>query len=172
MQNETEKEVLSPKKKKLADTVSARVLDRAFKVFELRKGGGSFRAISQTLKKQNIDEGGSGRGFSHTQIKTDYEFAIAVKTEDISDSVSDARILTAERIDDIYLRISPLLSHGKPKTKISAANVLLRANKEYAELFGAKKAQKVEVTGEDGQPLGFVTNVIVNFTDEVRKPDE
>lgn len=146
-------EAKTPQKKKLADTVSAKRLDRCFKIFELRKGGGSFRAIAKTLKDQDIAAGGKGRGFSHTQVKTDFDFAIAIKTEDVTDMATEARLLSAERLDDIYLRIAPLLNNPKPKTKISAANVLIRANKEYAELHGAKRPQAVEVFTPDGQPL-------------------
>jgi hypothetical protein len=168
-------EAKSPTKKKLADTVSAVRLDRAFKVFDLRKGGGSLRSISQALKKQDIDNGGTGRGFSHTQVKADFDLALAIKTEDLGDEVTKARILTAERLDDVYLRIAPLLNNEKPKTKISAANVLIRANKEYAELHGAKKPAKLELTGEDGSPLvPAVTPIIIEFTMDVKddKTDE
>lgn len=137
----------SPTKKKLADTVTAKKLDRCFKIFELRKNGGSFRAISQTLKSQDIADGGSGRGYSHTQVKADYDFAVQVKIEGLGDMVNDARVLTAERIDDVFLRISPLMNDPAPTIKIAAANALLKASKEYAELFGAKKPTTVEVSG-------------------------
>lgn len=132
---------------------TAKIIERGTKVFELRKRGASLRAIAATLKKQDIEAGGNGRGFSHEQVRKDYLGIINVKLDEQQDMASEARALTAERLDDLMIRISPLLDSSKPKTKIAAANVLIRANKEYAELHGAKRPQRVEVTGQDGVPL-------------------
>jgi hypothetical protein len=143
-----EEEVVPPAQKKKKDVVSAKRLDRAMKVFELRKGGGSFRAISDALKKQAEDKGESTRGYSHEQVRADFELAVRIKTDNLGDAVVEAQILTAERLDDIYLKISPLLNGTKPSTKIKAAAVLIRANKEYAELHGAKKPLKIEHSGK------------------------
>lgn len=168
-----EEETDSPQKAKRKSVVSAKRLDRAFKVFELRKNGGSFRAIANTLKKQAEDAGESTRGFSHTQVKADYELAIAIKTENLADSVTEARVLTAERLDDIYLRISPLIANGKNSMKIKAAGVLIRANKEYAEIHGVKRTI---VQNPDGtpiaQPIAEVLSQINKGLDKVYGTDD
>lgn len=156
----------SPNNKRKKDVVSARKLDRAFKVFELRKKGRSYRSISKILRKQAEEKGESTRGFSHTQAKTDFELAVRIKNEDLGNMVEEARTLTAERLDDIFLRISPLLNNTDSEIKLKAAGVLVKANKEYADLFGAKKPQKLEVTGEDGKPLSVVTQVVLDFSGE------
>lgn len=156
----SEEAIKSPTKKKLADTVTAIRLDRCFKVFELRKGGGSFRAISKILKEQDIAAGGKGRGFSHTQVKADYDFAIAVKTEDLGDIVTEARVLSAERLDDVHLKLSPLLNDPNPNVKVAAANALIRGVKEYAEIHGVKK---LVVTGENGELLQPLADAVSAF---------
>lgn len=143
----------TPQTVKKAQSISAKRMDRCFRIFELRKNGGSFRGISNLLKKEALSAGGSTRGLSHTQIKADFTLAIELKSEGLGDAITEARVLTSERLDDIYIKIAPLLMHEKPKIRIAAANVLIRANREYAELFGAKKPMPIEIFSPNGQPL-------------------
>jgi len=135
---------------------TARIVDRGTKILEMRKRGESLRAISAALKKEDIDGGGKGRGFSHEQVRQDFLAIIGLRIEEQQDMLEEIRALTAERLDKVILEISPLLEGQMPETKLAAANVLIRANKEYAELHGAKQPQQLQISGRGGGPVQSV----------------
>lgn len=134
----------------------AQILERGTKVFELRKSGASLRAISRELTRQAEAKGESTRGYSYEQVRKDFQAIVDLRIDEQQNMVDEARILAAERLDDVIINLGPILrtkveEKGSTKTvraKIAAGNAIVRATNVFAELYGAKRPLKVEHSGE------------------------
>lgn len=159
---------------------AAQILDRGSKILELRKNGASLRAISRELTKQAEANGESTRGYSYEQIRRVYQEIVDLRIEEQQDALEEIRVLCAERLEDILInympyartRVDALTPDNLLRMKLKAGDTVIKAVKELAELYGAKRPQKLEVTGEDGKPLNVVTQVIVEFTNEAGEDRE
>jgi DNA-binding transcriptional MerR regulator len=145
------------------------ILERGTRILELRKQGNSIREISKILTKEAEDAGRSTRGYSYEQVRKDFWEMVELRNDEHNDAIDDIRVLCAERLEDVFRTCMPILTDTKSDvdSKMKAAAAITRANKEYAELFGAKKPQKIQVAGEDGKPIHVVTSVVLEFTNDV-----
>lgn len=145
------------------------ILERGTRILELRKQGKSLREISKLLTTEAETAGLSTRGFSYEQVRKDFWEMVELRNEEHGDAIDDIRVLCAERLEDVFAMCMPILTAetSDVDAKMKAAAAITRANKEYAELFGAKKPQKIQVAGEDGKPINLVTTVVLEFTNDV-----
>lgn len=149
------------KVKKRSPAKVAKILDRGTKILELRKSGASLRAISRELIRQAEANGEDTKGLSYGQVKRDFDEIVALRIDEQQDMVAEARVIAAERLDEVVIHLMPVLrsklgtkdNDDLVRAKIQAGNVIVRATKEYAELHGAKRPQPVEVFTPDGKPL-------------------
>lgn len=141
------------KQKKRSAKKVAQILERGTKILELRKNGASLRQISAILTKQAKDKGEPTRGYSYEQVRKDWLEIIQLCIDEQQDTVEEIRSLCSERLDKVMLHMFPLLRSGDSEEKARAANAIIRANREYAELYGAKRPLAVEVSNPDGTPL-------------------
>jgi len=167
----------TPRKKyKRSPKRVAEVLERGTRILELRRDGYSLRQISSILRKEAKDAGRSTRGYSHEQVRTDFQAIIAFTLEEQQETVDEMRVLAAERLESVLqsympyvlMEIKPLTSDNEVRMKIKAGDVVLKAMREYNELFGIKTPQKMEITGADGKdliPQKFIVEVVTNDSD-------
>lgn len=166
--------------KRRSPQTTARVIDRGSRILELRKNGASLRAISAALKKEAEAKGESDRGYSYEQVRKDYNAIIDLRIEEQQETLEEIRAISAERLEEVLLHYMPyvrlkvdgLTPRNEVELKKKAGDTVIKAVKELAELYGAKRPQKLEVTGEDGKPLNVVTQVIVEFTNEAGEDRE
>jgi DNA-binding transcriptional MerR regulator len=151
------------KRKKRSAAKLAQIIERGTKIFQLRKEGQSLREISARLKKEAEDNGEPTRGYSYEQVRKDFWEIVGLKTEEQQDMVAEARELAAERLEEVTRHLMPLLQMPliDPQTsvritdkqldaKIRASTAIVKATSVYADLYGAKRPQKVEHSGEIG----------------------
>jgi hypothetical protein len=159
----------------------AQILDRGNKILELRKSGASLRAISRELTRQAEANGEPTRGYSYGQVKKDLDEILALRIEERRDKTDEVLVLCEERIEEVLINFAPhlrtkvdgLTPENLVRMKIKAGDLILKAAKELAELYGVKKPQRVEMSGPDGKPLNVVTNVIIEpVVSSIAKPPE
>jgi DNA-binding transcriptional MerR regulator len=157
---EVESEVLKVRKERTPAQI-ARILERGSKILALRRDGASLRAISAALKKEAEAEGRSTRGYSYEQVRQDFKEIVELRIEEQQEQLEEVRALAAERLDEVVMNFMPMLrtkidgdtSDNLVRAKLKAGDLIIRATKEFAELFGAKRPQKIELGGLDGEPL-------------------
>lgn len=123
------------------------VLERGSKILDLRKEGKSLREISRELTEEAEAAGKPTRGFSYEQVRKDFWEMVNLRINEQGESVDHIRALCAERLDEVFERCFPLLRNDTVDTRIKAANTIVRASKEYAELYGAKRPQVINHGG-------------------------
>jgi hypothetical protein len=133
-------------KKRSAKKISE-ILERGSRILDLRKEGKSLRAISAILVAEAEDKKLPTRGFSYEQVRKDFWEMVNLRINEQGESVDHIRALCAERLDEVFERCFPLLRDETVDTRIKAANAIVRASKEYAELYGAKRPQQIEHGG-------------------------
>jgi hypothetical protein len=161
-----------PKKKRSPKT-TARIIERGSRILKLRAQGKSLRKISAMLIKEAKDAGLQTRGFSYEQVRLDFREIVELRIDEQQSDLEEVRIITAERLEKVIREFTPLLeteiggltADNLVRAKLKAGDVIIKAAKEYAELFGAKRPQRLELTGEGGKPLNLITQVVVEFTD-------
>lgn len=158
----------------------AKILDLGGRVFDLVKGGASFRQISSVLADENKKNGGTGRGFSHEQCRQWFRDYIALLSEDGSADVEGYRQVCLAQLDDVILNFGPHLrtkinaasDDNAVKLKMKAGDLIIKAVDRKANILGVNKPQAIEVTGKDGKPLNMVTNIIIEpVSSMIEKPD-
>lgn len=167
------------KKRKRTAQQTAKIIERGSRILELRKNGASLRAISAVLKREAEERGESTRGYSYEQVRRDFNEIVALRIEEQQDALEEIRVICCERLEDVVLnympyaksKIGPLTDANTVKMKMKAGDTIIKAVKELSEIYGAKRPQKLEVTGEDGKPLNVVTQVLIEFTNNI-DPDE
>jgi DNA-binding transcriptional MerR regulator len=167
------------KQKKRSAKKVAQILERGTRILELRKNGASLRQISSILKKQAEEKGEPTRGYSYEQVRKDWLEILHLRISEQQEVVEEIRALCAERLDEVILQMSPLLRSKDLEYKAQAANAIIRASKEYAELYGAKAPQSVKVGGTVSAYImtkeeweSKATNRLAQVRDQLEKFDD
>lgn len=165
------------KTKKRSAAKVAEILERGTKILDLRKNGASLRAISKILVKEAEEKGLPTRGFSYEQVRKDFNEIVSLRVEEQQEVVEEIRMLASERLEEVLinylpyvrLRIDKNSSDNDVRMKMKAGDTVIRAVKEHAELFGAKRPQKLELEGNLGLNWSEIAREAkqpVNLTDE------
>lgn len=156
-----------------------RIIERGTRILELRKKGASLRAIAKILHNEAVARGDDTRGYSYANVRKHYENIMAIRAEEQNESADEIRALCVDRLEMVVERFMPHLEEDGTSSidnlvrlKMKAGDVIVRAVREIAEIYGVKRPQKLEVTGEDGKPLNLVTQVIVEFTNDVANEEK
>ncbi len=147
------------KQKKRSAKKIVEILERGTRILELRRDGKSLREISKLLTEEAEKNGKPTRGFSYEQVRKDFWEMVDLRNQEHAGVIDDIRILCAERLEKIFEISMPILTDPKSdvEAKMKAALAITRANKEYAELFGAKGPQKMALTNTEGELIQLAT---------------
>jgi len=155
-----------------------KIIVRGSRIMELRRDGKSFRQISKILKEEAQIAGRSVRGFGYVQISQHYKALADLRLSEQQETVDEIRMLSAERLEHVLaqympyaeLKIGPLTSKNEVRMKIKAGDVVVKAVTELAELYGAKRPQRIDLGGEIGvnwSDIAAKAKESRNLTDEV-----
>ncbi len=162
------------KKKPRKITISPERLERRQRIFELRRRGAQFREISILLKKDAKSKSRSIRGLSVTQVYDEYKAVVNEVKEKYTQDALEIRIINTERLEAGIMIAMQIMNErdGDPKDKLRAVEVLTKASKELSELYGAKAAHKVEVTGNEGGPLESSMTLVIQGVGSIDTNDD
>src|SRR5436190_3551043 len=89
------------KPKKRTPKKTAEILTRGKRILELRRDGYSLREISSQLKKEAAESSRSTRGFSHEQVRKDFQEIVRFELDQQQDTLDEIRMLAAERLESV-----------------------------------------------------------------------
>jgi hypothetical protein len=168
-------ELQEPKKKtrQRSPQKQLEIIERGHRILSLRRDGASLRAISAALIKEAEAAGSDTRGYSYENVRKNYNALITMLAENNLDVAMEVRELTTQRLENVILNYTPytlikidgLSSDNDLQMKKKAGDTVVKAALAIADLYGARKPLKHEITGENGSPLNLTTQIIVEFTD-------
>lgn len=164
-------------KKKRTAKQTAKIIDRGSKILEYRKQGHSLREISGLLKADAKKRKQPTRGFSHEQVRQDFKEIVELRLDEQQETLDEIRMISAERLEKVLVSYMPyveqdidkLTSDNLVRMKIKAGDTVIRAIKEFNELYGVKRPQKIEHSGEiefNWAQIAKEANDFSNLTDE------
>jgi hypothetical protein len=113
---------------KISDKVKITAQERRLKVLELRRGGGSCRAISKQL------------GISAMQVSRDLGHGLSELLKQEVGGTDELRALELDRLDGLWLANWPTAMTGD----IPAGQLILKISQRRAELLGLDAPVKIE----------------------------
>ncbi len=108
------------------------IAQRQGQALELRASGASLRQIAERL------------GVSHEQIRLDIQAALSEAIKENVNNAETLRTMEVHRLDNMLLRIQPLINAGDLK----AIDRGLRISEQRAKLLGLYAPQKIDHSGE------------------------
>lgn len=155
-------------------------MERGRRVFELRRSGVSLRKISEHLKREAESKGESTRGFSFSQVRDDFHAVLEVLADDTQDLAREYRTLTTETLEELLtawlpysrMQITNRSTENDVRLKMKSGDVIVKAVRELAEIYGVKRPQKVEMSGLDGKAFQVVTAISIEpVASTIPKPE-
>jgi hypothetical protein len=121
------------------ETTPARLnaLDRQLLALQLRKQGGSFRAIANTLTARGVAPPGYNVRSAHRDVKKAYDRLV----KELSESAEEARALDLERVDELLAKVYPR-ALALDYFAFDRVVTLLNLRARYLGLFAPEKAAK------------------------------
>src|SRR5690349_11031825 len=112
-------------------------LDRQLLALQLRKQGGSFRAIANTLIARGVAPPGYNVRSAHRDVKKAYERLVT----ELSETAEQARALDLERVDELLAKVYPR-ALALDYFAFDRVVTLLSMRARYLGLFAPEKPAK------------------------------